>query len=205
MRHNPQFDVTELDEVERLIDAHPWATLVSATDQGPVASHYPVLRERDADGLVLLTHLGRPDERIHQLGAGRELLVIFQGPHGYISPTWYADADAPVPTWNFSVVHCHGVPEVLSDEENLAVLDHLQRHFEAPIDAPRELDPDAAAQIARGTVGLRIPVRRWTCKAKASQNKSPETQARVLAALEQVGGPYADPALAAEMRRTLKR
>jgi transcriptional regulator len=203
MRHNPLFDITDPAVVARLIDEHPWATIVSTgADDQLVASHYPVLRDREADGIVLLTHIGRPDDQLHAFGDA-EVMVIFQGPHGYISPTWYSEDDAPVPTWNFSVVHCHGIPQRLDDDENLRVLAELTAHFEAAIDDPRPLAPEQAAQIARGTVGLRISVTRFTCKVKASQNKSADTRARVLAALETPGGPYASPELAADMRRTL--
>jgi transcriptional regulator len=204
MRHTPLFDVTDPEVVTALIDANPWATIVSHTAAGElVASHYPVLRDTNADGIVLLTHVGQPDDQVHEF-RDEPVLVIFQGAaHGYISPTWYSEDEAPVATWNFSAVHCHGVPEQLGSGDNLAVLARLTDHFEQHVPERRHLDLEVAARIASRTVGLRIPVDRFTCKVKMSQNKSGETRDRVIAALERDGEPFADPSLAAEMRRVL--
>ena len=206
MRHNPIFALEDPAEIRRLIRENPWATLISHTDSGLVASHYPVLLDEEAGGvdeIVLVGHVGRPDEALHELGR-HELLVIIQGPHGYISPGWYDPAPA-VPTWNFVTAHLHGTPELLSDDENLRVLGRLVDHFEERMPEPRRLfgtDADAAyaARIVAGTVGFRLSVSRFTAKSKLSQNKPAETVARILGELDG-DGPYASPGLAAEMRR----
>jgi len=123
MRQNPSFTLADPAEIKNLVRANPWATLVSNTSDGLVASHYPVLVDAARDELSIVTHVGRPDEQLLELGS-HELLVIIQGPHGYISPGWY-DAKPAVPTWNFVVAHLSGVPELLSDEENFRVLGAL--------------------------------------------------------------------------------
>ncbi len=202
MRENPAFEVTDPEVVRELVRANPWATLVSATTAGPVASHYPVLLDEEAEGLALLTHLGRPDEEVHELGAS-EALVIVQGEHGYVSPGWYEPSERLVPTWNFTVAHLYGVPQVLDAEENLQVLTSLVDRFERELPTPYRLDPEYGAPIARGTVGLRIPVARFVCKRKLSQNKDPQTRRRVIEALR-APGPYHHPALAAEIERELE-
>ncbi|MDQ0575614.1 FMN-binding negative transcriptional regulator [Agromyces albus] len=205
MRQNPSFTMASEDAVKRLIRENPWMTIVSMTDAaGLVASHYPVLLDETADGIVLLTHVGRPDDVVHELGR-HEILVIVQGPHGYISPGWY-DASPAVPTWNFVTAHLYGTPELLSADENLRVLEALVDHFEDPMPEPRRMRGTAensayADSIATGTVGLRIPITRIVAKNKMSQNKPAETVDRIIAELEG-DGPYASPALAAEMRRT---
>ncbi|GAA4365695.1 FMN-binding negative transcriptional regulator [Agromyces bauzanensis] len=205
MRQNPSFSMASEEGVKRLIREHPWATIVSRADAaGLVASHYPVLLDEDASGIVLLTHVGRPDEVVHELGR-HELMVIVQGPHGYISPGWY-DANPAVPTWNFVTAHLYGTPELLSDAENLRVLEGLVDHFEDRMPEPRRMrgtpeDSAYADRIAVGTVGLRIPITRFVAKNKMSQNRPAETVDRIIAELEG-DGPYASPALAAEMRRT---
>ncbi|MEW2546715.1 FMN-binding negative transcriptional regulator [Streptomyces sp. NPDC047002] len=199
-----------------LVREHPWATMVSngAGGSGPVVSHYPFLVEDAADtantadtadegGLVLVSHVGRPDEEAHRLGS-QELCVVVQGPGGYISPSWYG-VPAAVPTWNFAAAHLYGVPEILSDEENLAVLDRLVAHFEAPLPNPFLLrgtseNADYAERIVHGTVGFRVRVTRAVTKEKMSQDKPEPVVGRILAALDG-SGPYANPELAARMRR----
>jgi transcriptional regulator len=201
MRHTPTYLLEDAAEVKRLIRRNPWMTYVSPTTHGLVASHYAtLLEETDDDTISIVSHFGRPDEVAHELGR-HEVLVIVQGPHGYISPNWYAEGDF-VPTWNHVTAHLYGVPEILSDEENFRVLGELVDHFEQRMPAPVSLDIDRAKaeRIARGTVGLRIRVTRFDARAKLSQNKPPEVREAIMTALES-DGPYSDPALAAEMRR----
>ena len=201
MRHNPAHAETDEREVRRLIDENPWITIVSQTDDGLVASHYPAMLSEEDDSLTIITHVGRPDERVHEFG-DREVLVIAAGPHGYISPSWYSPDAIDAPTWNFSVAHCHGVPETLSLEENKRALARLVKRFESRVDRPVYLSEATADRLAPGTVGLRIPITRWVCKVKMSQDKDARSQRQVMAALREQG-PYSNPPLAAEMERAL--
>lgn len=211
MRQNPSFTLADSAAIKDLIRAYPWVTLVSDTSAGLVASHYPVLVDESRSELSVVTHLGRPDDLVHELGA-HELLMIVQGPHGYISSSWYGEADvaagrqvAPqVPTWNYIAAHLRGVPEILSAEENVAVLGALVDHFERPLPAPRamlgtRLDAAYAERLQSGTVGIRLTPSSVTGKAKLSQNKAEHVVDRVLLHLDG-DGPYAQPELAARMR-----
>jgi transcriptional regulator len=206
MRENPYYELTDEAEIRRLIRENPWAVLVSNSSAGLVASHYPILLEEEREELSIVTHVGRPDDQVHELGE-HELLVIVQGPHGYISSSWYGD-HIEVPTWNFIVAHLSGVPELLEPEENFEVLTRLVAHFEQRVADPRPLDatPAVAADArrdSRGTVGLRLVPTRIVAKQKMSQNKPLEIAETVLAELEG-DGPYASEALAREMRRALR-
>lgn len=200
MRVTPTYLLTDPQEVKRLIRENPWVTMVSTTSAGLVASHYPVVLEDTDDGISIVSHVGRPDEQLHELGQ-HEMLFIVQGPHGYISPGWYANSDF-VPTWNHVTAHLYGTPELLTDEENFRVLDDLVDHFEQRMPQPVSLDIDehTARRMARGTVGLRLRVTRFDARLKLSQNKTPEVFDRIVEALDG-DGPYSSPALAAEMRR----
>jgi transcriptional regulator len=199
MRHNPVHATTDPDVVRDLVRANPWATIVSSGADGLVASHYPVLLDEASGELALLTHVGRPDEEVHGFG-DTEVMVIVQGLHGYVSPSWYGPDATRAPTWNFCVAHCHGVPEVLGAEENLATLTRLVERFEREVEEPLYLDQEWGAQIAKGTVGLRIPVTRFTCKRKLSQDKDDVSRRQVIAKLREPG-PYEHPTLADEMER----
>lgn len=202
MRDNPDYELASEAAARELIRAHPWATMVSSTPDGPVASHYPFLLDETSDGMVLLSHVGRPDERLHRLGEGR-LLVVFYGPSGYLSPSWYGISPA-VPTWNYATVHASGVPELLSDEDNLAVLERLVDRFEDPLPEPYrmrrdELNVEYAERIVHGTVGFRMRVDQWVGKDKMSQDKPAEVVERIIGELEGEGL-YANPPLARRMR-----
>jgi len=199
MRHNPAHATTDPEAVRDLVRRNPWATIVSDNDGELVASHYPVLLDENVEDLALLTHVGRPDEEVHGFG-GREVLVIVQGLHGYVSPSWYGPEGTEAPTWNFSVAHIYGVPVVLGEDENLATLTRLVERFERDVEEPLYLDQEWGRQIAKGTVGLRIPVSRFVCKRKLSQDKDEVSRRQVIAKLREPG-PYEHPALADEMER----
>jgi transcriptional regulator len=201
MRRTPTYITEDAEVVKRLIRENPWTGYVSPASTGLVASHYAtLLDEEDTDGITILSHFGRPDERLHELGE-HEMLVIVQGPHGYISPGWYAEGDI-IPTWNHVTAHLYGTPEILSDEENYEVLRRLVDHFERRMPSPHSLDedPERMRRVALGTVGLRMRVTRFDARLKLSQNKPDEVRDTIIDALQGVG-PYASPDLAAEMRQ----
>jgi transcriptional regulator len=201
MRHNPLHATEDPEVVRRLIRENPWGILVSNNDGELVASHYPVLLDEDTDELAVFTHVGRPDDKVHGFG-DREILLIVQGRHGYISPSWYAPGAIKAPTWNFSVAHCYGVPQLLDEEEALAALGKLVERFERHVDEPMYLDPDWGRTVARGTVGIRLPITHFICKVKMSQDKDPVTQQQVMDHLR-APGPYHHPELADDMADAL--
>ena len=200
MRDNPLYASDDDQLVRELIAENPWATMVSATPAGLVASHYPALLDYGSE-LALLMHVGRPDEETHGLGSS-EVLVIIAGAHGYISPSWYTAHANPVPTWNFIVAHCYGTPQRLDDDQNRNLLARLTTHFERHVDHPVHLDESVATRLAPETARFRVPIDRFICKVKMSQDEDPTTQSQVLAALRRPG-PYSNPALAKQMQSTL--
>lgn len=188
------------EAVKQLIRENPWATIVSNTARGLVASHYPVMVEEDRDEISIVSHVGKPDDRDLELGE-HEVLVIIQGPHGYISPGWYG-ADQAVPTWNHVTAHLYGTPEILNDEENWQALSNLVQHFEQHSPHPELLEDNAdyGRKIFSGTAGFRLVVDRFEARAKLSQNKPEEVVDRVVDELEH-GDTWPQPKLANEMRK----
>ncbi|GAA1526242.1 transcriptional regulator [Microbacterium ginsengiterrae] len=205
MRQNPSFAMTDVSELRRVIADNPWATLVGRDADGMTASHYAILLDPDRDDLTVVGHVGRPDDLVIGLGQPeQELLLIFQGPHGYISPGWYGDLPA-VPTWNYIALHLSGVPEILDTEENLRVLEHLVDHFENRFPSPRGIwtapnDEGFVRRLEAGTVGFRLTPTRVVAKRKLSQNKPDDVVENVILELSRDEA-HPQPALVAEMRR----
>ncbi|UWE10898.1 FMN-binding negative transcriptional regulator [Actinacidiphila bryophytorum] len=206
MLEQPIYALTEPARLRELLAGHGWATLVSAPDTGggPVVSHLPVIPDPQggADGLAVLGHLAKADAEMHQLGA-HDVVVIVQGPGGYVSPSHYR-AGPYVPTWNFVVVHLHGRPTVLDGEQTYQVLQRTVEHFEAGKAEPWRLETveDYAREIAPYTTGFRLRPTRVVGKHKLSQDKPHEVALRVADALA-ADGPNGNKALAAAMRRVL--
>lgn len=200
MRHTPHYLLTDIDEIKRLVRENPWATIIAHTAKGLVASHYPVLLDEEKDDIHLLSHVGRPDDRNLELGSA-EVLVIIQGPHGYVSSSWYGGVDS-ASTWNHATAHLYGVPEILSDEENWAVLSRLTRHFEQHVEHPKYLEDmeEYGRREMAGTVGFRLPVTRFDARLKLSQNKPAQTVDEIVHQLDE-GAAYRNKRLVGEMRR----
>jgi len=201
-----------MEHVRRLIWGHGWAVLMVGRSGDLRATHLPCLLDpvHDAGGtaeqLVIIGHTARADPVVSELLSGQAVLLVFQGPNGYISPAWYGE-DPSLPTWNFTAVHVLGIPEVLQGGEAFSVLERTIEHFEAAQDNPWELRGDALAyaqRLAHETVPFRVRSAAIQAKAKLSQDKPRRIQDRVIAALE-AGGPYQNVQLAAEMRRVLER
>lgn len=204
MRQNPSFVLSDTDDIKQLIRENPWATIVSTTAAGrrwPRTTPSSSTRRRRRSSSSAMS--AAPTTCCTSLGE-HEILMIVQGPHGYISPGWY-DADPAVPTWNFVTAHLTGTPEILTPEENLRALADLVDRFEEVLPDPRRMegtpeDAAYAARISSGTVGFRLRATRIVAKRKMSQNKPPAIVDRILAELDG-DGPYASAPLAREMRR----
>lgn len=201
MRRTPPYASLDVNEVKRLIRENPWATIVTNTANGLVASHYPVVLETDRDEISIVSHVGRPDDEYLELGQ-HEVIVIIQGPHGYVSPGWYDHDKQAVPTWNHVTAHLYGTPEILSDEENWRVLGDLVDHFEDRMPHPRPLkdNEEYGRRIVGETVGFRLVATRFEARRKLSQDKPAHIVDTVIDELDH-GDNYARPALADEMRR----
>lgn len=177
--------------------AHPFATIVTADLR---ATHMPCLVDEDADGLVLLGHVARPDPVSE--GIGGPLLMIFQGPHGYVSASWY-ESDT-IPTWNHVTLHVRATPELLDDP--LPVLERTVDHFEAAVEQPWSLRRmgQTAREMAEDVIAFRLCPESWHAEAKLSQDKPQDERARVIEGLES-RGPYRNGPLAALVRRLASR
>lgn len=192
-----------LDDPRRIaevIRTHSFAALITALDgEPPQATHLPFLYDpaRGPKG-TLLAHMARANGHWRDLarlaGAGGEALVVFQGPHAYVSPRWYETGPA-VPTWNYVAVHAYGTPRLLDDPAGVrALLERLVATHEAGAAAPWSLDgqdPGYLARMMRAIVAFEVPVARLEAKAKLSQNRPPEDRRRVVSSLFAGGEPLA--------------
>jgi transcriptional regulator len=175
-----QFKITDPADVLSLMQANPFAALVSHGSDGLIATHMPTMTRRDGDTLVVECHLARPNPHWKRLAASpdAEAMMIFSGPEAYIRPGWYpskAEAGKAVPTWNYAIVHAYGRTEVI--EDGAWLLRHVTE-LSAQQESPYEMQwqtSDAPAQfiaaLIRGIVGVRFTVSRVDAKAKMGQNR----------------------------------
>jgi transcriptional regulator len=147
---------------------------VSSGPAGLHVSHLPFLPERDARGRVrLLAHVARANEQWKALADAEQVVAIFQGPHAYVSPTWYASHPS-VPTWNYAVVHAHGRARLMDEPQLHDLLLRLSSAYEAGNTPPWKmsaLPADYTQSMLNAVVGFEIEVERLEAKFKLSQNR----------------------------------
>jgi len=195
MSYVPQhFRVAGEQTLREFMRAHDFATIVSNSPDGLVASHLPVLVRPAGATVVIAAHMARANHHWRLMDGATPALAIFHGPHGYISPTWYETAPA-VPTWNYGVVHAHGLPAVNEDETFVrGVLEELVRRYEGSREngwRPESLPADYYDGMRRGIVGFEMTVTKLDGKFKLGQNRSVEDRRRTIAELEKSGSPEA--------------
>ncbi|TNE39945.1 MAG: FMN-binding negative transcriptional regulator [Alphaproteobacteria bacterium] len=197
------FEETHVAAIRSLIEKHPLATVVASTREGLIANHLPVLFEGDD---VLIGHVALANPMHQLIEPQDEVLVVFQGSDGYISPNWYPskqDHHRHVPTWNYQVVHVHGKMDFQSDARTKgAVVGKLTREFEGRVNGSRgwrmaDAPSDYLAEMLDNIIAFRISIERIEAKSKLSQNRSAPDFENVVDELEGRG----ETVLAAQMRR----
>jgi transcriptional regulator len=198
------FQLTDRAELFAHMGAHPFATVVThgvdSPEEGPIASHVPLLVDPTAG--VLRGHIARENPQREHFASGAVVLAIFHGPHGYVSPSVYAEPKS-VPTWNYVVVHAHGRARLVEDEPSLhAILDATVTRFDATGWRLTE-DPDFLRRMLGAIVGFEIPIERLEGKWKISQNRPAGDVPGVIGWLEK--GDDASRSLARLMRDRQRR
>jgi transcriptional regulator len=184
------------------IDTYGFAIMVSHENNAPIATHLPLVLDRENE--MLTGHFAKANRQWKGI-EGQEVLVIFHGPHHYISSSWY-ETNQSVPTWNYIAVHVYGTVEIMTErDEILASLRQLVDKYEGPgstyrIDASNEAFVQG---LMDGIVAFRLKMNRIEGKWKLSQNHSRERQMRVIEALESIDTENAK-SIAKQMRENLE-
>ncbi|HUP93313.1 MAG TPA: FMN-binding negative transcriptional regulator [Burkholderiales bacterium] len=194
-----QFEETRVDVMHELIRARPFATLVTLAPDGLTANHIPFLvSEQPAPFGTLQGHVARSNPLWKEESRTGDVLVVFQGPQSYISPSWYAtkkETGKVVPTWNYAIVHAAGPLRAIEDRAWLrAFVERLTARNEASVaqqwkvsDAPEEY----LEKMLQNIVGIEIPIARLSGKWKVSQNQPAANRASVIEVLQASGQPEA--------------
>jgi transcriptional regulator len=185
------FEENRLEVLHDAIERVGLATLVTATANGLMASHIPLLLDRDSGEFgTLLGHVAIANNQWRESLPDTDALAIFVGPDAYISPTWYAskaETGRVVPTWNYVAVHCTGPATFFQDQDRLLKLvTRLTGRHEAAFPKPWQVADAPQAFIEgqlRAIVGLELPIRKIEGKWKMSQNRTLEDRRGVVRGL----------------------
>ncbi|MFJ7725230.1 FMN-binding negative transcriptional regulator [Neobacillus sp. NPDC097160] len=177
------FKIEDEEMIYDLIEKYSFATVFSQHNGEPYATHLPLVLKKDESSLY--GHFARPNEQWKDV-ENQQVLVVFQGPHCYISPSWY-ETEKAVPTWNYVSIHIYGKMEIVEDRK--AIFDSLNdmvNKYESP-DSPynlHEVEPGFIEGMSKGIVAFKINITKIEAKAKLSQNHPIERQELVIKQLE---------------------
>ena len=176
-----QFEVTEDQQIIAFIKANAFGQLISKVNGRLFSSHLPFLLSDDKRSLIC--HVAKQNPQWEGI-EGQEVLVTFQGPHDYVSPSWYETPG--VPTWNYQSVHVYGKPELVTEAQQLSrIISDLTAVYESSQETPWE--PEYKDSLLNVIVGIEIAITEFQCKYKLSQNRSDTDRRQVAEKLSERG------------------
>ena len=182
------FKETDPNILFELIERYNFGILFSQHGDQPEATHLPFMvdRSRGLQG-TLIAHFARANKHWKTLDETKEVLTVFQGPHAYISPSWYKNRKT-VPTWNYATVHVYGKPKLIHETEALHEMATRLTHYHENLietDWSMEEAEGAMHNLLKGIVGIEIEITRLEGKFKFNQNRSTEDQQGVIDHLDE--------------------
>jgi transcriptional regulator len=177
------FTINNEEDIYEFIEKNSFAALFSQHNGEPYATHLPLLLNKEEG--FLYGHFARPNEQWKDI-VNQKVLVIFQGPHCYISPSWY-ETNQAVPTWNYVAIHAYGQLEFVEDEQEVfESLSDMVNKYEKPDSSYHleNVDENFIKGMSKGIVGFKININKIEGKAKLSQNHPAARQELIIEQLE---------------------
>lgn len=177
------FTIDDETIIYDVIESFSFATLISQHEGEPYATHLPLILNKEER--VLYGHFARVNEQWKD-ARGQKILVIFQGPHSYISPSWY-ETNMAVPTWNYVAIHVYGELEIIEDKQLIFnTLEDMVEKYERPDSAYNlnSVEPSYIEGMGKGIVAFKIKISKIEAKAKLSQNHPVERQKLIVGQLK---------------------
>jgi transcriptional regulator len=173
------------DEAVQIMKSNSFALLITVNEHRPLATHIP-LEIREDEGKIYATgHIAYGNMQKKTLDNNSEVLLIFQGPHAYISSSWYQGEE--VPTWDYLAVHAYGTARIISGDELKSALGTMLKHYESHREDGRTwdtFDPELLKREMKGIVGFEIEITSIQGAAKMSQNRNETDYKSIVAELE---------------------
>ena len=185
------FAVDDVPALHGFMEQFSFASLITQNEGKLIGSHIPFVLDREAGAYGRLRgHVAVGNPQLAHLKSGSEALVMFQGPHSYISPSWYA-AQENVPTWNYTAVHAYGRPKILDRDGLILLLKDLVHQNERNFEQPWDFDPQAPwiDKMLPQIAAFEIPIERLEGKFKLNQNRALADRRRVVEVLSASNDP----------------
>ncbi|WP_409300370.1 FMN-binding negative transcriptional regulator [Peribacillus sp. SCS-155] len=199
------FKVTNVDDIWDFVQKNSFGTVVTTEKGKPIATHLPLQLIREEDTYYITGHMAYGNSQWRTFGSCEDVLVIFQGPHAYISSSWYEEEN--VPTWNYQAVHVYGTARILDIEELKLDLTMLLQKYEKHRKNPvlwDTLSPQLLEQQLKGIVGFKIKAEEIQAAYKLSQNRNETDYANIIYKLQNEGNSNSKQ-IAEQMEKSIKK
>jgi transcriptional regulator len=199
----PYFREQDESKLIEFMQAHNFANLISCMNNSPLATHLPFVIEKRQDKLFLISHMAKANPQWESF-TDNQLLIIFQGPHAYISPSNY-EKQQNVPTWNYIAVHAYGNAKIIDDPKEVwSLMERTITNFEDKfMEQWKNLSPEYVNGMLKAIVAFEIEVTKLDGKFKLSQNKTRNEQAKIISSFEKSDDSI-QKEIAEEMRKKFK-
>ncbi|WP_039073245.1 FMN-binding negative transcriptional regulator [Bacillus sp. MSP5.4] len=198
------FKVENVDEILDFVQKNSFGTIVTTEQGKPIATHLPLGFNKKGDDYYITGHVSFGNLQWRTFETCQDVLVMFQGPHAYISSSWYGHED--VPTWNYQAIHIYGQASILERDELIEELTIMMGKYEKHRENPilwDNLSPQLLERQLKAIVGFKIKVEDIQAAYKLSQNRNDTDYMNIIDQLQNEGDPHAEQ-LAAVMKKRLE-
>ncbi|WP_339179827.1 FMN-binding negative transcriptional regulator [Bacillus sp. FSL R5-0560] len=182
------YKVTNVDDIWDFVQNNSFGTIVTTAQGKPIATHLPLQLIKEGDTYYITGHIAYGNPQWRTFEACEDVLVMFQGPHAYISSSWYEKEN--VPTWNYQAVHVYGTASILNEEELKHDLTMLLQKYEKHRKNPvlwDKLSPQLLESQLKGIVGFKMKVGEIQASYKLSQNRNEKDYMNIIDQLRKEG------------------
>jgi transcriptional regulator len=194
------YQMHDYEEIKQFMHNNNFVTVITTEGERPIATHLPVNIEEDSNVLYISGHFAKGNKQWQTINNNDNILIIFHGPHGYVSSTWYEQED--VPTWDYESIHTYGEGQLLDEEQLAADLTKLLKQYEQHRDNGATWDnlSDQTKKQIKGIVGFKIKVTDIEAAYKLSQTRSEQEKRNIASQLNNSDNPM-DHILADEIEK----
>ncbi|PKC51180.1 putative enzyme [Rhizophagus irregularis] len=199
------YKVTNADEIWDFVQKNSFGTIVTTKQGKPIATHLPLQLVKEGESYYLTGHMAYGNPQWRTFETCEDVLVMFQGPHAYISSSWYEKEN--VPTWNYQAVHIYGTVSILKNEELVQDLTLLLQKYEKHRENPvlwEKLSPEILEKELKGIVGFKMKVEEIQAANKLSQNRNEKDYQNIINKLYEEGDLHSQQ-IAQLMERKVKK
>lgn len=179
------FQIDDFKEIEQFVKSNSFGMIITEKHGKPLATHLPLILQKKGDDYYISGHIAKGNSQWKTLNGNSNVLIIYQGPHAYVSSSWYEKEN--VPTWNYQAIHLYGEATVLSEQETIDDLKTLLAKYEQYRENPVLWDnlAESTQMQSKAIIGFKVKINKVEAAYKMSQNRNEQDYNNIIKKLEE--------------------